>query len=307
MSMKLTRREALKGVAAFGAISFLPAGALAAIEDRGNVATTSFDDGWLFLRGDASGAQELAFDASAWRKVDLPHDWSIEDLPAHSATNGSGAIWDDCNCPESIGPFSRMHSEGKGATGWVVGGIGWYRKSFDTPAMAKGGRAILLFDGIYRNSEVWINGKEVGKHVYGYTAFYFDATDFLNEQGTNVIAVKVTNVGKNSRWYSGSGLDRHVVLMTTGRVSIPVWGVHVLPSEISAANATVTITVQLANHDSAATTAKVVCKLIDEKGSVAATLNSEKKLAAKGSAEVVLVQKIAQPVLWSPASPHRYT
>ena len=81
-----------------------------------------------------------------------------------------------------------------------------------------------------------------------------------------MIAVKVTNLGKNSRWYSGSGIDRHVVLMTTGRVSIPVWGVHVQPSDISAASATVTITVQLANHDSAAATAKVACRLIDEQG-----------------------------------------
>ena len=306
MSMKLTRREALKGVAAFGAISLMPAGAFAGSGDRGNVAAISFDDGWLFLRGDASGAQEPAFDASAWRKLDLPHDWSIEDLPTYPATNGSGAIWDDCNCPESVGPFSRMHSEGEGATGWVVGGIGWYRKSFDTPAMPKGGRAILLFDGVYRNAELWINGKVVGKHAYGYTAFYFDVTDFLNEHGANVIAVKVSNLGKNSRWYSGSGMDRHVVLMTTGRVSIPVWGVHVLPSEISAAGATVTITVQLANHDSAAATAKVVCKLVDEQGNVAATLNTEKKLGAKASGEVVLVKKVAQPTLWSPASPHRY-
>jgi beta-galactosidase len=306
MSMKLNRREALKGVAAFGAVSLMPFSAFAAAGDRGNAATTSFDDGWLFLRGDASGAQESAFDASSWRKIDLPHDWSIEDFPVHPATNGSGAIWDDCSCPESIGPFSRMHSEGKGATGWVVGGIGWYRKSFDTPALAKGGRAILLFDGIYRNAELWINGKEVGKHVYGYTAFYFDVTDFLNEHGTNVIAVKATNLGKNSRWYSGSGMDRHVVLMTTGRVSIPVWGVHVQPSEISAANATVTITVQLANHDSAPTTAKVVCRLIDEQGNVAATLDADKKLSAKGTGEVVLVRKIAQPVLWSPVAIHLY-
>ena len=258
MSMNLTRRDALKGIAAVSVVPLFPACSFAAPGNRGDVATTNFDDGWLFLRGDAAGAHESRFDASAWRKVDLPHDWSIEDLPTQSATNGAAAIWQDCNCPETVGPFSRMKSEGEAATGWVVGGIGWYRKSFPTPRLSQGGRAILLFDGVYRNSELWVNGTEAGKHPYGYTAFYFDITDLLHEKGENVLAVKVSNTGRNSRWYSGSGIDRHVLLMTTGRVSIPVWGVHVQSSDISAAGATISIAVQLANHDSSAVTATVL-------------------------------------------------
>src|ERR1700694_1726245 len=126
MSMNLTRRDALKGIAAVSVVPLLPSFAFA--ENLGNIATTNFDDGWLFLRGDAAGAQGSVFDASSWRKVDLPHDWSIEDLPTQSATNGAEAIWQDCNCPETVGPFSRMKSEGEAATGWLVGGIGWYRK-----------------------------------------------------------------------------------------------------------------------------------------------------------------------------------
>jgi beta-galactosidase len=305
--MKLTRREALKGIAVIASTPMFPGIAGAETTDRGEIAITSFDSGWLFLRGDAAGAEAAGFDASAWRKVELPHDWSIEDLPAHPASTGVDAIWDDCNCPESVGPFSRTLSEGKGATGWMVGGIGWYRKSFDTTAMPRDGRAILIFDGIYRNAELWVNGKEVGKHPYGYTAFFFDVTDFLNEHGTNVIAIKVANTGKNSRWYSGSGIDRHVMLKTTGRVSIPVWGVYVRSSEISAGNAAVNITVQLVNHDSAAITAKVVCKMLDEQGRVAATVSSEKQLGAKENGEAVLVTQIPRPLLWSPASPNRYT
>lgn len=307
MSTNFTRRAALKGIAAVATAPLFPACVFAASEDGGNVATIAFDGGWLFLRGDAVGAQEPGFDASAWRKMDLPHDWSIEDLPTQAATNGVDAVWQDCNCPDSIGPFSRMKSEGEGSTGWVVGGIGWYRKRFPTVRLPHDGRAVLLFDGVYRNSELWANGKEVGKHPYGYTAFYFDITDLLNEKADNVVALKVSNTGKNSRWYSGSGIDRHVALITTGRVSIPVWGVHVQPSDISAASATITVTVQLANHDSDAATAKVLCNLLDEQGQVVATASADKHLAAKADGNAVLVAKTANPKLWSPNAPNRYT
>ena len=306
MSISLTRRDALKGIAAVTVLPLIPAWAFASPGDRGDVAISNFDDGWLFLRGDAAGAQEAGFDASAWRKVDLPHDWSIEDLPAQSATSGVDAIWQDCNCPETAGPFSRMKSEGEGATGWVVGGIGWYRKSFPTPSLPQGGRAIILFDGIYRNAELWVNGTELGKHPYGYTAFYFDVTDSLHTDGDNLLAVKVSNTGRNSRWYTGSGIDRHVLLITTGRVSIPVWGVHVQSSDISAAGATISIAVRLANHDSSAVTATVSCKLLDEHGNVAATLRSEQHLAAKTDGEALLKTKVSQPHLWSPNSPGLY-
>jgi beta-galactosidase len=307
MSTNFSRRTALKGFAAAAVAPLFPACVLAASADGGNIATTAFDDGWLFLRGDAVGAHEAGFDASAWRKVDLPHDWSIEDFPTETATNGADAIWQDCNCPDSIGPFSRMKSEGMGATGWVVGGIGWYRKSFPTVRLPQGGRAVLLFDGVYRNSELWVNGKEAGKHPYGYTAFYFDITDLLNEKAGNVLALKVSNTGQNSRWYSGSGIDRHVALITTGRVSIPVWGVYVQPSGISAAGATITVVVQLANHDSAAVTAKVLCNLLDEQGQIVATVSTDKHLAGKADGNASLVAKVANPKLWSPGAPNRYT
>ena len=161
-------------------------------------------------------------------------------------------------------------------------------RAFRRRRLPQGGRAIILFDGIYRNAELWVNGTEVGKHPYGYTAFYFDITDSLTRDGDNLLAVKVSNTGRNSRWYSGSGIDRHVLLITTGRVSIPVWGVHVQSSDISAAGATISIAVRLANHDSSAVTATVSCKLLDEHGNVAATLRSEKHLAAKTDGEALL-------------------
>ena len=306
MSMNFTRRDALKGIASFSVVPLLPSFAFESRGDGGNIAGTNFDDGWLFFRGDAEGAQGSGLDPSSWRKVDLPHDWSIEDLPTQSATNGAEAIWQDCNCPDSVGPFNMLKSEGESATGWVVGGIGWYRKSFSKPGLPPGGRAILLFDGVYRNAELWLNGAELGKHPYGYTAFSFDITDLLQEKSENVLAVKVSNTGQNSRWYSGSGIDRHVLLMTTGRVSIPVWGVQVQSTDITTAGATVSITVQLANHDSNAVTAAVSCKLLDEHGRVAATLRANKHLDPKGRGEALLADKVSQPHLWSPNAPNLY-
>ncbi len=303
-AVDFTRRDALKSI---GAVSIAPF-VFGLPGDRGEIFTTAFDDGWLFLRGDATGANEPGFDASAWRKVDLPHDWSIEDLPIQPATNGSAAIWQDCDCPRTVGPFTRMKSEGEASTGWVAGGVGWYRKSFPTPRLAQRGRVILLFDGVYRNSELWVNGTQVGKHPYGYTAFYFDITDLLSQKGENVLAVKVSNTGKNSRWYSGSGIDRHVLLVTTGRVSIPVWGVHVQASDISAAGATISIAVQLTNYDTSAVEARISCNIFDEHGKAATPVMviEEKSLEAKGTGQVLLVAKVLQPKLWSPKSPSLY-
>lgn len=306
MAMNLTRREALKGAAAVCAVPLFPWFAFASAAEPGSVAITGFDEGWLFLRGDAAGAHEPGFDGSSWRKVILPHDWSIEDLPAQSAINGAEAIWQDCNCPDLVGPFSLMKSEGRADTGWVVGGVGWYRKSFPTPPLPQAGRALLLFDGVYRNAQLWVNGTEVGKHPYGYTAFYFDITGQLHGKGDNVVAVKVSNTGKNSRWYSGSGIDRHVFLLTTGRVSIAVWGVHVQPSEISATGANMSVAVQLENHDSVPVTAAVSCKLLDQHGQVAATMKAEKQLGAQDRSQALLATRLSQPQLWSPQAPNLY-
>jgi beta-galactosidase len=146
-----------------------------------------FDDGWRFHRGGAQGAEAADFDDSGWRRLDLPHDWSIEDLP------GKGTPFD----PEAI-------SQVQG--GYTVGGTGWYRKTFDVPEAQKGRRVRIQFDGVYMNAEVWLNGRRVGEHPYGYTSFWFDLTDKVNFGGANKLAVKVRNEGENSRWYSGSGI-----------------------------------------------------------------------------------------------------
>ncbi len=157
--------------------------------------TLLVDSNWSFHLGGAQGAESPGFDDSQWRKLDLPHDWSIEDLPNTSSPFNPNAI-------------SQVNG------GFTTGGTAWYRKSFTLRPEQKGKRIVIQFDGVYMNAEVWLNGQSVGSHPYGYTSFWFDITDKVKSDAVNVLAVKVRNEGENSRWYSGSGIYRHVWLKT---------------------------------------------------------------------------------------------
>src|SRR5690348_5604756 len=181
-----------------------------------------FDSSWKFFKGDVVDGEQLQINDAAWRTVELPHDWSIEDLP-----NQSDSV---------IGPFSRR-SVGRTATGYTVGGTGWYRKHFRVKTTA-GRKITLYFGGVYMNSDVWINGQHLGNHPYGYTPFYYDLTPFLKQDDENIVAVRVRNEGRNSRWYSGSGIYRHVWLITTNTVHIEPWGVFITTPTISGNTAT---------------------------------------------------------------------
>jgi len=164
---------------------------------------TSFDNNWLFTKDNVMGAEQPGFNDSKWRKLSVPHDWSIEDL--------SVQIKDSI-----VGPFHKG-AIGASATGFMVGGTGWYRKKFltDKSMITKEGNQVsILFDAVYMNADVWINGFHLGYHPYGYTGFEYALSAHLNPVGKeNTIAVRVRNEGKNSRWYSGSGIYRHVWLM----------------------------------------------------------------------------------------------
>ncbi len=313
MSDRVSRREVLKGIATVASVSVLSSSGLAEVLPSSDVGTagtqreTLFDDGWRFNRGDVSGAESAAFNDTAWRTLSLPHDWSIEDLAAHPASDGQSALWDDCGCPTEIGPFSKVQSEGKGATGWVVGGIGWYRKTFATPAQAKGGRVSVRFDGVYMNAEFWINGTKLGEHPYGYTTFEYDLTPHLRADGDNVLAVKVNNNGKNSRWYSGSGIYRHVWLTVTGDVYVPLWGLFVTTPEVSQASATVAASVQIKNSGSAAKDVKVRLRVLNADGSVAASTEVAQKIQPRAPVEVKLAPVVKTPRLWSLTTPNLYS
>ncbi|MDX9904550.1 MAG: beta galactosidase jelly roll domain-containing protein, partial [Bacteroidales bacterium] len=160
----------------------------------------SFNEGWTFTLEGIDDARQAGYDDCSWRAVDLPHDWSIE------------------------GEFSESHPASPGG-GALPGGIGWYRKSF-TVDPEKDDRIICIeFDGVYRNSEVWINGNYLGKRPYGYSSFRYELTPFLHYgDEENILAVKVDNSQQpNSRWYSGSGIYRNVWLVTTEKIAVDHW------------------------------------------------------------------------------------
>ncbi len=248
---------------------------------------SAFDDSWKFFRGDAAGAETIPFSDKSWRTVDLPHDWSIEDLPNQSDT--------------VTGPFSKK-SIGNTATGYTVGGTGWYRKHFN---FVKAGqkKVSVYFDGVYMNSDVWINGHHLGNHPYGYTPFYYDLTPFV-QNGKNTMAVRVRNEGKNSRWYSGSGIYRHVWLITTGPVHIEQWGVSVTTPEVSPNSALVNIKTAMQSSGLHASL-KLVTVIIDPKNKRVATVETAFKTSGAGD-EISQSVKANALLLWSPESPSLY-
>ena len=152
------------------ALTWLASAALAAAGPPPRVCQR-FDEDWRFAKGDPAGASAAAFDDSSWRRLDLPHDWSIEDLPPRPAGQRSTAAL----ATARSGPFDPQ-AEGDGAVGFTVAGLGWYRKSFVLPAAWRGRRVSLTFDGVYMNCQVWCNGQRVAEHPYGYTSFHVDLT-----------------------------------------------------------------------------------------------------------------------------------
>lgn len=249
---------------------------------------------WHFSKGDPSDAQNPNFDDSNWRVLDLPHDWSIEDLP--------GQI------PDSIiGPFSKA-SIGKMGTGYTIAGTAWYRKQFTIDKTNQGKTAYLMFDGVYMNADVWVNGKHVGNHPYGYTSFYYDITPFLNPAGQpNIVAVQVKNEGLNARWYSGSGIYRHTWLSLVEPIHVGMWGVFVKTPDVSKEKANVNITATLVNSGEKAEITKVQVDIIGSGGTVIGTAEADVEVSPKSEKNVELNLTVDKPELWSLDNPKLYT
>ncbi len=253
-----------------------------------------FDDKWKFQLGDLIDAEKPTLNDQSWRNIDLPHDWSIENLPNQEA----GKV---------VGPFSKV-SIGTTATGYTVGGTAWYRKTFTLVKDRRFNQTLINFDGVYMNSEVWVNGKLVGNHPYGYTAFQFDITKFLNPAGEpNVIAVKVKNEGKNSRWYSGSGIYRHVWLIQKQPVRITHDGVFINTENIAGNEATITVLSTIENSAATSADVNLQIRIVDGKGKVAATSKTAVKNMPTGTEDIKQQLKVPQAKLWSTEQPNLYT
>jgi beta-galactosidase len=248
-----------------------------------------FDSGWRFHRGGALSAENPQFDDSGWRLVDLPHDWSIEDMPGTQS------------------PFNR-DAISQVSGGFTTGGTGWYRKSFNIPSELAAKRILIQFDGVYMNPEVWINGVSLGSHPYGYTSFWFDITDNVNFGKPNILAVKVRNEGENSRWYSGSGINRHVWLKILEPVHVAQWGTRITTPDVEAESATVNIKTKVNNQSGNALNIRINTRIINEKGiEKGKSAGSEQLIEKNGSSEFSENIKVSKPSLWSPESPALYT
>lgn len=242
-----------------------------------------FNDNWSFSLSDNPKASETDFDDKEWRVLNLPHDWAIE------------------------GDFSKDNPSGTGG-GALPGGTGWYRKTF-IPSNEDSDKIIRIdFDGIYMNSEVFINGQSLGKRPYGYISFGYDITPYLKWNEKNVIAVRVDNSEQpNSRWYSGCGIYRNVWLTKTSPVHVDEWGTYVTASEISNDNATLNIvtTVQNSGNDDEAVILKSI--LNDMNGTVVAETESSVSVVAGQKSDVNHTLNISSPKLWDTENPYLYS
>jgi beta-galactosidase len=244
--------------------------------------TEDFDANWRFTRGDFASAMMPAFDDAQWRLLNVPHDWSIE------------------------GPFGPEYGSGNG---YAPGGIGWYRKHFRLDPAQKNQRVAVEFDGVYDNSEVWLNGQFVGARPFGFASFECDLTPYVKWHGAdNVVAVRVDHSRfADSRFYTGSGIYRNVRLILTSPLQIAHWGVYATTPKIKKDSALVRIETTVENHQATNEAFSLQTDLVAPDGKTVASRTTAGR-AAGGSVQTLVQElKIAQPELWSIASPALYT
>ena len=265
-------------------------GSVAAPAETGRV-TQSFDAGWRFLKADAPGAEQPDFADSAWRQLNVPHDWSIE------------------------GPFDETNMTGT-AGAFLPAGIGWYRKHFTLLENDSSRRAFIEFDGVMANSEVWINGFHLGKRPFGYASFSYELTGHLNFGGKdNVLSVRVDNsVQPATRWYAGAGIYRHVRLVVTDAVHIVKDGVFISTPQVSETNATVKIEAAVTNDFDRTRSYRMPVQeisleisLLDANGQIVANAKaSPQPIPLGGGTQFSQDLSLKNPQLWNLDAPNLY-
>src|SRR5580704_14996285 len=303
-----SRRQILRGAGAgLGAVALAPvltagqAGAATRTRLTARAAAnrvTDFGQGWRFAlvnpdgitdpTGGYANAMDPGFDDSGWQQLDVPHDWSIELAPVDNASTSS-------------------------ATGFLPGGLAWYRKHFTLPRSLAGRQISIEFDGVYRNSDVYLNGKLLGNHPYAYTGFSYDLTGLVHTDGVtpDVIAVSAADQQPSSRWYSGDGIFRNVYLVTTGPVHVARHGTFVttpgLPAALSSGYATVQVDTDVTNEGSAAASVAVAVTLTSPAGKTAAQAATTVTVPAGQTQTATVSLKVTRPALWSTDHPQLYT
>jgi len=235
---------------------------------------------WKFSLSDPQGAEAVNFNDNRWQTINLPHDWSIK------------------------GQLSPTLAS---CTGYLPGGIAWYRKSLNIPETRRGEKVYLYFEGIYNRSEVYINGKLLGKRPNGYISFMYDATPFVEYGKNNVIAVRVDHSRyADSRWYTGSGIYRDVYVVYANPVHIAQWGVFAYPEVISPKRAFVNVEVEVINGSTTNSSLTVVSELISPSGKALTKLSRNLKINPGLTQTVSFKHTVKNPMLWDLENPHLY-
>ncbi|MDE1193593.1 MAG: glycoside hydrolase family 2 TIM barrel-domain containing protein [Arachidicoccus sp.] len=240
-----------------------------------------FDDNWDFYKGDFKNVDDVLQSSVNWKAVTLPHDWSIE------------------------GPFNEKNPA-TNLGGALPGGIGWYKKIFTLAKDDTSKIISIAFDGVYRNSEVWINGHYLGHRPYGYSTFIYDITPYVYFNKENFIIVKVDNSQQpNSRWYTGSGINRNVWLIKKNRISFAHFGtfIHTVNEKN---NTSIYEEIKISNSSKAFSHA-VLISIVYDKGNKEVIRDTTHISIQDSSASLYIKFPISFPRLWSPGSPYLYT
>jgi beta-galactosidase len=244
--------------------------------------TDLFTKDWHFYLGDVENGQDPALDDSQWRLIDLPHDWSIEG---------------------EINPDNPTGTDG----GYFPAGIGWCRKTFSLPESWKDKKVLIYFEGVYMNSETFINGKSLGVHPNGYTSYKYDLTPYLDFGKENVLSVRVDNsMQKNCRWYSGSGISRHVWMIVTNPVHVAHWGVNIRTPDLSKQKATVQIKTLIKNETDLPQSIILNTQLWSKDTDNAGDNQIIMELLANSEKEIEQTITVSKPMLWTQENPYLY-
>lgn len=237
------------------------------------------NEGWKFDLNDQNQASSVGFNDAEWKTVNLPHDWSVK---------------------------SKLDPTLASCTGYLPGGIGWYRKSIQVPSAKKGEKLYLYFEGVYNRSEVYINGQHLGHRPNGYISFMYDATPFIKYGEANVISVKVDHSrSADSRWYTGSGIYRDVWAVYAKPVHIAQWGVYAVP-KFTNKDGALYVEVETANEENSKAEIVIQNNLISPEGKIVASDKKNISVEPNQSKKTSTVLKVKDPKLWNLTNPHLY-
>ena len=242
---------------------------------------TGFDMDWQFSLNDLDAASEVLFDSDCWQRINIPHDFSVGQ------------------------PFEKNAKTGTRG-GFTKSGVGYYRKHFFMDKETVDKKVSLLFDGVFMNAKIWINGVEVYERPYGYISFAIDISSYIH-YGENLVAVRVDCENQNqSRWYNGCGIYRHVWLTVTDKIYIKQWGTFIHTEQVDENGASLNYTVEIHNELPQAVTVNIDSTIVDDKGVVCkkAKMNQLVQTGENSFSQKILVEN---PELWCPESPHLYT